>query len=174
MRVTSSDNVSVAVHVLGGSGRPLLISHATGFHGRCYQPIADQLSEHFTSFALDFRGHGETTAPDEWDVDWTQYGDDAAAVARSLAPAGGLVAFGHSMGSTALLMAAHRNPDLFDVIVAFEPIIVPPPVVVPPNGLPIAEAARRRRPTFESFDAAINNCPNHRCQRSIQTCCGCT
>ena len=115
VRVPSSDHVSVAVHELGGTGPPLLISHATGFHGYCYLPVADELMSSFTVYAVDYRGHGDTARPDDWAVDWTRYGDDAEAVATAIAPDGGLVAFGHSMGGAALLMAARRRPGLFDV-----------------------------------------------------------
>lgn len=154
----SSDQVSVAIHELGGNGRPLLISHATGFHGYCYLPIADHLSERFTSFALDYRGHGDTPRPDDGEVDWERYGDDALAAARRVAPDGGLVGFGHSMGATGLLMAAHRDPDLFDVIIAFEPIVFPTDVDRSDQApSPMVEGARRRRPSFESFEAAIEN-----------------
>lgn len=162
MRVASSDHVSVAVHEFGGSGRPLLISHATGFHGYCYLPIADALSDHFTAFALDYRGHGDTARPEDWRVDWNRYGDDALAAARAVAPDGGLVAFGHSMGGAGLLMAAHREPGLFDVIVAFEPIVFPARNITPSdgaenNGTLLSRGARKRRASFESFDDAIAN-----------------
>lgn len=158
MRVPSSDHVSVAVHAFGGSGQPLLFAHATGFHGYCYLPVADALDGRFASHALDFRGHGATPRPDDWAVDWERYGDDALAVARALAPDGGLVGFGHSMGGAALLMAAHRDPDLFDVIVAFEPI-VPPPAGSPRADDPsrLVAGARKRRASFESFEAALAN-----------------
>lgn len=158
MRVPSSDQVNVAVHELGGIGRPLLLSHATGFHGYCYLPIADELADSFTCYALDYRGHGDTPRPRDWPVDWTCYGDDAEAASLAIAPAGGLVGFGHSMGGAGLLMAAHRHPDLFDVIVAFEPIVFPTgerPDDLPPS--PLVEGARRRRPTFPSFEAAVDN-----------------
>jgi hypothetical protein len=49
VRVPSSDHVSVAVHDFGGSGPPLLLSHASGFHGYCYLPIADELTDRFTA-----------------------------------------------------------------------------------------------------------------------------
>lgn len=161
MRVPSSDHVSVAVHEFGGSGRPLLLSHATGFHGYCYLPIADALSDEMTSYALDYRGHGDTARPADWDVDWERYGDDAHAVARAIAPDGGLVAFGHSMGGACLLMAAHRDPELFDLLVVFEPIVFPardPDAPPPPSDAPnLSVGARRRRATFASFDEAIAN-----------------
>ena len=162
----SSDGVSVAIHEFGGDGPPLLFSHATGFHGFCYLPIADRLDERFTCFALDYRGHGSTPRPaglaDEdpsWTLDWAGYGDDAEAVATAIAPDGGLTGFGHSMGAAALLMAAHRRPDLFELIIAFEPIVFPGPrdpdsVDGPP---PIIERARRRRPSFASFEEARAN-----------------
>lgn len=154
----SSDHISVAVHEFGGSGRPLLLSHATGFHGYCYLPIADRLADEFTSYAFDHRGHGSTPRPDDWDVDWARYGDDALAAARAVAPDGGLVAFGHSMGGASLLMAAHREPELFDLLVIFEPIVFPTDTdrtVSEPS--PLVEGARRRRPSFDSFEHAIDN-----------------
>ena len=162
MRVASSDHVSVAIHEFGGAGRPLLLSHATGFHGYCYLPIADELSDDFTSFALDYRGHGDTARPDDWQVDWARYGDDALAAARAIAPDGGLVGFGHSMGGAGLLMAAHRDPGLFDVIVAFEPIVFPPREIDPHhgtenNGTVLSRGTRKRRASFASFDEAIAN-----------------
>ena len=162
MRVASSDHVSVAIHEFGGAGRPLLLSHATGFHGYCYLPIADELSDQFTSFALDYRGHGDTARPDDWQVEWDRYGDDALAAARAVAPDGGLVGFGHSMGGAGLLMAAHRDPGLFDLIVAFEPIVFPPREVDPHhgtenNGTVLSRGARKRRASFDTFDDAIAN-----------------
>ncbi|MEP6299830.1 MAG: alpha/beta hydrolase [Ilumatobacter sp.] len=154
----SSDQVSVAIHEFGGTGRPLLLSHATGFHGYCYLPIADHLNEQFTTYALDYRGHGATSRPDDWAVDWDRYGDDALAAALRIAPDGGLIGFGHSMGGAGLLMAAHREPGLFDLIVAFEPIVFPTDVdrsSDEPSAM--VDAARRRRPSFDSFETAVQN-----------------
>jgi pimeloyl-ACP methyl ester carboxylesterase len=162
VRVPSSDHVSVAVHEFGGTGGPLLLSHATGFHGYCYLPIADELSDEFTAYALDYRGHGDTARPEDWEVEWERYGDDALAAARAVAPDGGLIGFGHSMGGAGLLMAAHRDPGLFDLIVAFEPIVFPPREIDPHdgtehNGTIRSRGARKRRASFASFDDAIAN-----------------
>jgi pimeloyl-ACP methyl ester carboxylesterase len=162
VRAASSDHVHVAIHEFGGAGRPLLLSHATGFHGYCYLPIADALSDEFTSFALDYRGHGDTARPDDWDVDWAGYGEDALAAARAVAPDGGLIGFGHSMGGAGLLMAAHRDPGLFDLIVAYEPIVFPPRDIDPhdgteDNGSVLSRGARKRRASFPTFGDAIAN-----------------
>lgn len=162
-RVESSDGVSVAVHDFGGRGPALLISHATGFNAHTYLPMAEALADRFHTYALDFRGHGDTPAPPGWVVEWRRYGDDAAAAAHAIAPDGGLIGFGHSMGGSALLMAAERDPSLFDLIVAFEPIGTPPLAPVDDDGEPhvmlttMVEAARRRRRTFSSYAEAIDN-----------------
>jgi len=65
LTVPSSGGVAVALHDLGGTGAPLLVCHATGFHGRMYAPLARRLTARFHVFALDFRGHGASTVPDD-------------------------------------------------------------------------------------------------------------
>jgi pimeloyl-ACP methyl ester carboxylesterase len=160
-RVASSDGVEVAVHELGGTDASptLLLSHATGFHAHCYVPIAAALADRFHSFGLDYRGHGETAVDLDRDVDWAGFGDDAVAVAGALADGHPITGFGHSMGGAALLMAAHRDPSLFDRLVLFEPIAHPSLPVAPGRDEipPIAQGAMRRRRTFASFDAAYDN-----------------
>jgi pimeloyl-ACP methyl ester carboxylesterase len=158
--VESSDGVSVTVHSLAGSPDlpPLLISHATGFHAHCYRPMANALGDRYHCIGPDYRGHGETDAPLGWQVDWRAFGDDALAVAHSIAPDGGLVAFGHSMGGAALLMAARREPGVFERLVLFEPIAHPPgPERANMSEHPIVRGARRRRRRFSSFDEAYDN-----------------
>ena len=163
--VASSDGVGVVVHHLapGPSGAPLLISHATGMHGRAYTPMAAALGGELDAWALDTRGHGSTPAPENWTVDWNRYGDDAEAAARWVTDrAGGgpgiLVGFGHSLGGATLLMAAYRNPGLFKALVLFEPIVFPPfDDEYEPADNPMAIGALRRRRGFGSYDEAITN-----------------
>lgn len=158
MIVNSTDGVQVAVHDLAGHDRdlPLLISHATGFHGYCYLPVAEALATRFHSIAFDYRGHGDTPQPAHVAVDWNRYTDDVEAVALSLTRP--LPAFGHSMGGACLLMAAHRHPDLFSHLVIYEPIVFPPQAIdETENPVHLAESARRRRSTFASYEAAIAN-----------------
>jgi pimeloyl-ACP methyl ester carboxylesterase len=161
MRLTTPDGASLAVFDLraGAVAPTVLFAHATGFHGHCWQPVADALGR--PSAALDFRGFGDSAPPPDWTVDWRGYGIDALAAARDRADAAGapLIGVGHSMGGAALLMAALDDPSLFAGLVLFEPIVMPPPSddgpTMPSNAL--ADGARRRRSTFASFDAAIAN-----------------
>lgn len=164
--VPSSDGVEVVLHELAGPEGPehpvVFVAHATGFHGRTYRAMADALAPRFHTFAPDFRGHGDTVAPPDWDVNWWGYGDDALAVARALASRpgaqGGLVCFGHSKGGAALLMAARRAPELFRQLILFEPIVFPP--ATPDQDRPqsgLAALTRRRRPVFASLEQARAN-----------------
>lgn len=158
--VTSSFGVELAVHDLGGTGPLLLLSHATGFHGHCYVPLAHRLADRFHSIAFDYRGHGDTPLAADRAIDWHEYGDDALAMGTwAHDQAGGpVVAFGHSMGGACLLMAAHRNPGLFSRLVVFEPIVFPPPEPgAAPHDSVLSAGARRRRSVFPSYEAAIAN-----------------
>jgi pimeloyl-ACP methyl ester carboxylesterase len=168
LHVPSSDGVVVAVHDLAGSDgadRPvLLVAHATGFHGHAYLPLAAALAPRFHTVAFDFRGHGATPLAPGWEVVWAGYGDDALAAAEAVAAGSGvrpLVGFGHSMGGTGLLLAARRRPELFGLLVLFEPIVPPIEAVdAPPDSHPVRDlvaATRRRRTLFPSIDAALAN-----------------
>jgi pimeloyl-ACP methyl ester carboxylesterase len=164
--VPSTDGVQLALHHLSdtpaGTLPIMLLSHATGFHGHCWLPIAQHLAGIFDCWALDYRGYGDSTVPHDWHVRWPAYGEDATAVVQYLtshvnnAP---LWAAGHSMGGATLLMAAVKNPQLFAGITAFEPIVFPQsgfrPADMPPN--PLAAATRKRRASFPTREEAFTN-----------------
>lgn len=171
--VASTNGVSVVVydepsHQQGphGSGvaisdhAPLLYSHATGFHGRVFAPVAEHLSA-FDQTTFDYRGYGDTAPPTGWSLAWEGFGDDALCVARStVARHGGrpVLGIGHSMGGAGLVMAALREPQLFAALVLFEPIIFPPDVRSQTGRAnPLADVTRRRRRSFASFDEARAN-----------------
>ncbi len=159
--ITSTNGVQLAFHDFGGVGDPLLLSHATGFHASCFAPIATLLSEQFHCMGIDYRGHGDSQAIDPVDLKWTDYGDDAITAARAMFAGASntpLIGVGHSMGGAALLYAAMHEPHLFRALFVYEPIVFPPGGIRAegsPN--PMVEAARKRRTTFDSYDAAIAN-----------------
>jgi pimeloyl-ACP methyl ester carboxylesterase len=154
--VPSTAGVTLAVHDLGGDGPPLLFCHPTGFHGMVWAPVAAELATVAHGWALDFRGHGDSTSPDDGDFDWNGMADDVLAVVDHLGREQ-MAAVGHSMGGAALVTAEKRRPGTFSAMWLFEPIVVPRgegPVV---GANPMADAARRRRPWFPSRDAAYDN-----------------
>jgi pimeloyl-ACP methyl ester carboxylesterase len=157
LEVPSTDGVVLAVHDLGGDGPPLLLCHATGFHGRVWAGVAAEMPGR-RCHALDFRGFGDSTAPRDGNFAWTGFADDVLSVVDHL----GLVdvqAIGHSKGAAALLMAELARPGTFDRLVCYEPIVFP----APPSGTSdgegggndLAEVTRRRRPSFDSYEQAI-------------------
>ena len=159
--IKSVDGLTIAMHDFGGSGSPVLLSHATGFHAHCFEPMAAVLTANHRCMGLDHRGYGDADNVDPTDLQWTTYGLDALAAARHLSSHCGdapVVGIGHSMGGASLLMAALQEPSLFRALFVFEPIVFPPPDPArqgPPN--PLAGGARKRVDKFPSFEAALDN-----------------
>jgi pimeloyl-ACP methyl ester carboxylesterase len=136
----------------------LVCAHATGLHAHVFATLAKLLAE-YDLVAYDARGHG-ASSPGPVTPEWDMYGTDARIVTRwarqrALRPIGPVVGVGHSMGATALVMAALVEPTLFDLLIVVEPIIFPPRDVTPDS--PLAAGARRRRTVFPSLDAAREN-----------------
>lgn len=158
-QVTSADGTRLAVHELGGSGRPVLLCHATGFHGAVWEPLAAALGDGFERWAVDFRAHGASVVREGSDLLWDRFGEDVLAVVDDLdVPPGELLGVGHSMGGAALLLAEAMRPGTFAGLWVYEPITPPPGGLGPvdrPN--PLAEGALRRRTTFPSRAEAVAN-----------------
>jgi pimeloyl-ACP methyl ester carboxylesterase len=154
--VPSTDGVRLAVHELGDpapDAPPLLLCHATGFHGRVWRALAEALSER-RCLALDFRGYGDSTEPDG-ELTWDGFGDDVLAVVDAL-DLGTVDAVGHSKGGAAILLAEQARPGTIRRAVCFEPIVFPPVEgQAGPNHL--AEITKKRREVFDSFEDAIAN-----------------
>jgi pimeloyl-ACP methyl ester carboxylesterase len=153
-----ADGIRLVVHDWGGDGAPVLLAHPTGFHGRVWETVAQQLVDsgrHVWSF--DFRGHGDSDAPDA-DYSWAGFADDALAVTAHLGLTGdpALVACGHSKGGAALLLGEQKQPETFARIWVYEPIIFESMEPLPPqDDFVLARAARKRRNEWRSTDEAI-------------------
>ncbi len=151
------------VHDLGGVGPTLVFAHATGFHGRVWEPLAAELAEDFHCVAIDFSGHGDTPLPTPSDagVDWRIFGDDVVATLDTLPATGPVFGVGHSMGGAALTMAERTRPGSFASLYLFEPIIFPKRDLgegaAGPAVNPLALGARKRREVFDSRQEAHDN-----------------
>ncbi len=154
--MTAADGVRVAVHELGGDGPPVVLAHATGFHGAVWGPLAERLPQ-WRCVSPDLRGHGDSPLPPGADFDWWGFASDVLAVVDGLGlerPLG----VGHSSGATALLLAEQAAPGTFAALYCFEPIIVPadPPLGRDPDSW-LAQAARRRRAAFPGRADALRH-----------------
>lgn len=157
MWIESTDGVVLRVHDLGGEGPDVVLAHATGFHGRVWEPLAAALTG-FHCWSIDLRAHGDSALPEDVDLAWDGFADDVLAVVDGLEldrPFG----VGHSKGGAALVLAEERRPGTFRALYCYEPVIPPTEQVSDEPALdnPLSVGARRRRPTFDSFDAAFEN-----------------
>ena len=158
MQVSSTDDVTIALHDLGGEGPSVLIAHATGFCAGAYRPLAAPLLARHRVWALDFRSHGDSSRLDPERLAWTGMIDDVLAVFGAICSETGessLLGFGHSMGGACLLGAEMRRPGTFRAVYAFEPITIPRSWGDGTGPNPLADSARRRRGGFASRDEAL-------------------
>jgi pimeloyl-ACP methyl ester carboxylesterase len=156
MRLEVEPGLTIALHDLGGEGGPLLLAHATGFHGIAWRPFAAELADAWHSWAIDFKGHGDSPLPAGYQISWERFGDDVLAAVDAIG-GGPLVAAGHSKGGAALLTAEERRPGTFAGLWLYEPIVVPPFGERPAGENPLAAGAARRRAGFASRDEAVAN-----------------
>ena len=152
-------SIAIAVHDWGGEGPPVLLAHPTGFHGRIWAPVAALLVRAGRRvWSFDFRGHGDSDAPEGDDYSWHGFADDARAVAEHLGLAGdpSLTAAGHSKGGAALVLGEAAQPGAYARLWLYEPVILPVDDVLPPMpDNPMATSARRRRNEWHSVDEAF-------------------
>ena len=155
--VWSSDGVRLATWDFGGTGPPLLLVHATGFHGRVWAPVARWLTATHRVLAYDQRGHGLSgRSPDGRHDDWGRFAVDLCEVLDGLGLTG-VAGAGHSMGAAVLLMAEERRPGSFASLYCYEPIVIEAAGVDRGGGARLVEMTLRRRRRFASPAAAREN-----------------
>lgn len=106
-----------------GEGTPILLVHATGFHGRCWDAVVRRLPGRRV-FAIDMPCHGasEVRMPP---FDWTDLGHDLGALIDSLGLQGA-IGVGHSMGGHTLTLAAAARSGAFRSLLLIDPVMVEP------------------------------------------------
>lgn len=138
----------------GNTETPLLFAHATGFHGRTFDAIAERFPNRRV-LSLDMRGHGRSEGgPIE---DWRVLADDVNAVLDQLRIRRA-VGIGHSMGAHTLVQCASEKPGAFSRLVLFDPVILAPEYYTQGDALFTADAphpAIRRKRDFASPEAMI-------------------
>jgi pimeloyl-ACP methyl ester carboxylesterase len=142
----TSDGTDLAVHNLGGSGDELLLVHGNGLCAQTLAPMAAALAGDHRSAGLDLRGHGRSGRPPNRDYAWPRIGRDVREVLDA-APAPPAV-FGHSLGASAVLLAALERPDAVRSLCLFEPIILYPQDSASVEKM--AQRAESRRAVFAS------------------------
>jgi pimeloyl-ACP methyl ester carboxylesterase len=150
---TTPDGVRIRIHRLGGTGPPLLCVHATGFHGRIWEPFVPKLRERFSIVAFDQRGHGDSDKPPAG-YDWHRFGDDVLSVVDELSLERA-VGIGHSAGAAALVFAETSRPGTFSKLVLMDPVTPEADVgavMASGESNPLASGARRRRAIWPSPD----------------------
>ncbi|MEH6592781.1 MAG: alpha/beta hydrolase [Halioglobus sp.] len=115
-------DVELAVHEWAGTGDPILLMHATGFHSRCWNQVVKQLPDSHI-FAVDLRFHGRSGASGE--VDWDVLANDIRILVEQL-DLSKLVGVGHSIGGHLIARAAAQMPDRFKHLLLIDPVIMSP------------------------------------------------
>ena len=140
LRLKVSDGTSIALDE-GGSGPSLLLVHGTGSFRKAWARVTPLLQSQFHTYAMDRRGHGESTDAAAYSLD--REAEDVVQVAAQLP--GPVFVLGHSFGGIVTLEAWKRS-DRFKRVVLYEP---PVPV---PGGM----ASRPPQPVCDAIAAGDN------------------
>jgi pimeloyl-ACP methyl ester carboxylesterase len=151
--VLTRDGVMLAYERCPGPSPGVLFVHATGFCKEVWRPVASEMESDTSWVAIDQPGHGDSTRP-PLPIHWSTIGEAVLDVLDALGPH--RVGVGHSAGGAALAMAELARPGSFDHLVLIEPIIFPPPHERHEQS-PLSRLATKRRSTFPTREAAIEN-----------------
>ena len=108
-----------------GSGRPLILLHGNGESSAIFDAAMPVLARHFTVYAIDSRGHGQSSAVREFH--YADMAEDVSAFIRRM-QLDRPVIYGFSDGGILALLLAIRHPEQVGGIIASG-------VNIRPNGL---------------------------------------
>ena len=153
-RLTGRDGEHAVLHDMGGGGPPLLLTHGNSLNAAMWATVAPHLRDGFRCWGLDFRGHGAARPRhQDMSVERSRFVDEVLAAAAALGDEP-LLAAGHSLGASSLLLAALAQPGTFAGLWLYEPLLAPPGSPRPDADHPLVQASRRRRIHFPSVDEA--------------------
>lgn len=140
----------------GGTGRPLVLLHPTGFCAGLFAPIAERLVRSYRVVGVDLRAHGTSEAPPEpGAMDYDAMADDTIAVLDHL-EIDDAVVVGESLGGGVAILADRRCPGRFGRMLLCEAAAFPfERETVEPNFL--SDGARRRRAVWPDREAVLSS-----------------
>ncbi|MCG8347201.1 MAG: alpha/beta hydrolase [Chloroflexales bacterium] len=146
----------------GGVGPLLQLATANGFPPESYRPLATYLTTRQRVLAYRSRPLWPGSYPEQIQS-WRDLAQDLLHDMASIAPPGGLIGMGHSLGGIMTMYAALQRPEYFRALVLVDPVIMPR-LSLPLLWLlrqfnmdhmsPLARGARRRRTVFASVAIA--------------------
>ena len=104
-------------------GKFLHFAHANGYHPLAYSPLINELKENYRIIAMHLRpfwGNADPNAIHSWEP-FTQ---DLLAF-LDVHSKGAVIGTGHSIGATITMLAALQQPQRFQALVLFDPVIFP-------------------------------------------------
>ena len=113
--ITSTDGTPIAFEQTGG-GPPLVLVHGTTADHTRWDTVRPAFEEHFTVYAIDRRGRGESGDAAEYNLE--QEAEDVAAVVNAVDEP--VVLLGHSYGALVALETAVRTDNL-RALILYEP-----------------------------------------------------
>jgi pimeloyl-ACP methyl ester carboxylesterase len=115
-------DISLQVTEWPGSGDPILLLHATGFHSRCWDTIARQLKGAHV-YAVDLRFHGGSDRHGQ--VNWLLMARDIEELLQAL-DLKRVVGVGHSLGGYLAAYVGAKQQERFKHLVLIDPVIFQP------------------------------------------------
>jgi pimeloyl-ACP methyl ester carboxylesterase len=148
-------DVSLRVTEWPGSGDPVLLLHATGFHSRCWDSVARRLAG-TRIFAVDLRFHGGSDRHGR--VDWQLMGRDIEELLARL-DLRRVVGVGHSLGGYLTALVGARQQQRFRELVLIDPVILPrdeyhdfpPPDAIDPAQMHVSRRKNRWQSAEEMY-----------------------
>lgn len=114
-------DVTLQVTEWPGSGDPVLLLHATGFHSRCWDSIVEKLSGAHV-YAVDLRFHGGSDSHGQ--VNWLLMARDIQELLEAL-DLHRVVGVGHSLGGYLTAYVGASQQRRFKHLVLIDPVIFP-------------------------------------------------
>lgn len=157
-----------------GSEQPVLhFAHGNGLSCRSYEHFLAYAQQNFALFLHDMQGHGHSDAGDPETTPYIGWNGSSKRMARVIKAqqqdgflrGRRLIGSGHSFGGALTLLAANRDPELFESLVLFDAMMFPPAMAMSMSFVastriakysPLAKQATNRTAEWTDINTAFN------------------